>query len=179
MVVLNLYISMICICFHRKVSCGGFRTSNFGFMQDVLYSSRECSTNQTFYAKQTQFSHIFHPKTKISPKNKPNSKPIQSQSKPKLTQKQASIMKTNPIKPNFRKAKTNAFSRKGSFTFVFTILQKFTLDWCLLVSLSGAKLITLKGANYAAVFLFFIHGHVSLCGQSLQPCRVETSGRII
>jgi len=49
--------------------------------------------------------------------------------------------KTNPIqtqfkpnsKPIARKAKKNAFSRKGNFTFVFTILH--------------AKLITLKGAN--------------------------------
>ncbi len=44
------------------------------------------------------------------------------------------FVKTKPFKPNFSKAKTNAFSRKGSFTFVFTILP--------------AKHITLKGANF-------------------------------
>ena len=60
--------------------------TRYGF-GEVLYSSRECSTNQTFYAKQTQFFRVFHPKTTISPKNKANSNPIQTQSKPILAQK--------------------------------------------------------------------------------------------
>jgi len=39
----------------------------------------------------------FSPKTKISPKNKPNSNPIQSQSKPIFAQNQGWQTQTNPI----------------------------------------------------------------------------------
>jgi hypothetical protein len=87
---------------------------------DTLYEKIRTKFSAN-YAKQTQFPLFF-------------------------AQKQGSHEKTNPNKPNFRNTKTKAFSRKGGFTMVFTILQKFTLDWCLLVYLSGAKLITLKGA---------------------------------
>ena len=58
---LNLYISIICICF-------GFRTSNFEFLVSqhaesiyvraykALHLSRTLYKSATFYAKQTQFS---------------------------------------------------------------------------------------------------------------------------
>ena len=41
----------------------------------------------TNYAKQTQFFSVFNLKIMISLKNKPNSKPIQSQTKPIMSQK--------------------------------------------------------------------------------------------
>jgi hypothetical protein len=50
-----------------------------------------------FYAKQTQFFPIFHPKTTIPQKNKPNSNPIQSQTKPIMNQKLGGQSQTNPI----------------------------------------------------------------------------------
>jgi len=91
-----------------------------------LYSSRECSTNQTFYTKQTQFFPVFHPKTTIPQKNKANTnpiqsqfwpknqgaKPIQTQYKPKRTQtnpimnqKSGGKANSNPNKPNVQEAK--------------------------------------------------------------------------
>jgi hypothetical protein len=72
--------------------------------------------------------------------------------------------------------KTKAFSRKGSFTFVFTILQKFTLDWCLLAFLSGAKLITLKGAFLTSKYeklVFNVHlafGYSEIYPRLVLPC---------
>jgi hypothetical protein len=50
-----------------------------------------CKTNPIF--------RYFSLKTKISPKNKPNSNPIQTQSKPILTQKSGYQSQTNPILP--------------------------------------------------------------------------------
>ena len=87
-------------------------------IQDSLYSSRECSTNQTFYTKQTQFFPIFQPKTTIPQKNKPNSNPISS------------------------KAKTNAFSRKGDYTMKNNdLLAKLT-------TLKGANFVPKTRINY-------------------------------
>ena len=62
-----------------------------------LYRCRENSTNPPFFTKQTQFFPIFHPKTTIPQKNKPNSNPIQTQTNPILAQKQGLIMRTKPI----------------------------------------------------------------------------------
>ena len=45
----GVYPRLVLPCF----PVGGY--SNFVLLRFVLYSSRECSTNQTFYAKQTQF----------------------------------------------------------------------------------------------------------------------------
>jgi len=63
-------------------------------MPSFLYNCRERSTNQLFYAKQSQFRESQMNVNKVLTKdyenktlgehgkNKPNSKPIQSQSKP-------------------------------------------------------------------------------------------------
>jgi len=109
---LNLYISVICICF-------GFRTSNFGFcLSWHLYTCKEPSTNQPFLCKTNPILsavgglqmniniydikdyQIFVPLA--GQKNKPNS---------------------NPNKPNLRKAKmnvnltlTNGYRKKDDFT---------------------------------------------------------------
>jgi hypothetical protein len=81
---------------------------------DTLYSSRECSTNQTFFAKQTQsqvlriwlsslttskYGEWTFGEMRKQSQYKPNTNPIQSQTKPILAQKQRSEMKTKPIKP--------------------------------------------------------------------------------
>ena len=66
-------------------------------MQCVLYASRECSTNQTFFEKQTQFFPVFQPKTTIPQKNKPNTNPIQTQYKANQTQFSVIIKGTKPI----------------------------------------------------------------------------------
>ena len=105
MAVLNIYISVICICL-------GFRYSNFEFMENILYSSRECSTNQTFYAKQTQSQVLriwlssfvtskyvagtFGEMRKQS-QFKPNTNPIQSQTNPFVAQKSGGQTQTKPI----------------------------------------------------------------------------------
>jgi hypothetical protein len=49
------------------------------------------------FAKQSQFFPIFQPKMMISLKNKPNSKPKQTQTKPILAQKAGGQSQTNPI----------------------------------------------------------------------------------
>ena len=72
-------------------------------VKETLYNSREHSTNSPFLCKTNPIFLYFHPKTKISLKNKPNSKPIQTQfwlknkgGKPKQTQFILSICDGKP-----------------------------------------------------------------------------------
>jgi len=64
----------------------------------TLHASRSARTSahkKTFLCKTNPISPDFAPKTRILPKNKPNSNPIQTQSKPIQTQ-------TNPIQTQFK-----------------------------------------------------------------------------
>jgi len=74
--------------------------------RDTRYAPRSARTSahkKTFLCKTNPISPDFAPKTRILPKNKPNSKPIQSQSNPIKP-------KTNPIKPNFKPPPRSASS---------------------------------------------------------------------
>jgi hypothetical protein len=71
---------------------------------------------------------VFRPKTKISGKNKPNSKPIQTQFNPKQTQ-------FKPIQTQF---KANQSQKER-----FCVGMEFKMIYCDLL----AVLTTLKGAN--------------------------------
>jgi hypothetical protein len=64
---------------------------------NTLYNSREYSTNQPFYAKQTQFSPFFTQKRRFRQKTNP----IQTQSKPILAQYQGWQSQTKPIQTQF------------------------------------------------------------------------------
>ena len=64
---------------------------------DALYICRESSTNQPFFCKTNPISPIFRLKMKILLKNKANTNPIQTQSKPILGQFQGWQTQTNPI----------------------------------------------------------------------------------
>jgi len=59
------------------VSCGFL--AEFTTLKDLYERFR--TKNSENFSKQTQFFTIFHPKTTIPPKNKPNSNPIQTQYK--------------------------------------------------------------------------------------------------
>ncbi len=89
---LNLYISVICICF-------GFRYSDFVFRQSwLLYNCRGFSTNQLFFNKQSQFRESSNERKYLLYKGLSNIIPLAGQkNKPN----------SNPIKPNFQNAKMN------------------------------------------------------------------------
>jgi len=82
-----------------------------------LYKCRENSTNHPFLCKTNPIFPGFSPEnddfTKKQTQFKPNSNPIQSQTKPILAQKQVLIMRTNPNKANFS-LKINVQSGKQS-----------------------------------------------------------------
>jgi hypothetical protein len=102
--ILNLYISVIWICF-------GFRYSDFEFLP--IYICRECSTNQLFFNKQTQFTKcpfkpnflynndLYNFKQSDESQKQTQFKPNQTQFKPismPIKAKQTQFKpKTNPI----------------------------------------------------------------------------------
>ena len=79
-----------------------------------LYNSRECSTNQLFLCKTNPIFTIFHTKTMIKPKNKPNSNPIQTQTKPILAQKSGGQSQFKPKQTQFQ-----------TTTFIYEALLQF------------------------------------------------------
>jgi hypothetical protein len=68
-------------------------------MVDLLYICRESSTNPPFLCKTNPISPIFHLETKIMPKNKAKTNPIQTQFNPKQSQFKP---KQSQFKPNFK-----------------------------------------------------------------------------
>ena len=91
-----IYCVLLAKTYHPK-GCLVFMLNNFEFITLKDLYERIRTKFSANYTKQTQFFPIFQPKTTIPPKNKPNSNPIQSQSKPILAQKLGGQTQTNPI----------------------------------------------------------------------------------
>ena len=118
MIVLNLYISVTC-AYRRGIRiCLEFRYSNFVLMENILYSSREHSTNPTFLCKTNPIFPLFSPKTMIKPKNKPNSNPTQSQFWPKNKGAKPIQSQTNPIQ-NLSSIGAYLLSCRGAILYSF------------------------------------------------------------
>ena len=100
-----IYCVLLAKTYHPK-GCLVFMLNNFEFITLKDLYERIRTKFSANYTKQTQFFPIFQPKTTIPPKNKPNSNPIQSQSKPILAQKSGG---QSQFKPN--QTQTNPISK--------------------------------------------------------------------
>ena len=101
----------------------GSRDTKYGIL-DKLYFCRECSTNQTFLCRINPIFPIFHIKTMISLKNKPNSKPIRTRTNPIMNQK---LGGAKPNKPNFTLVLCSSASLSGD-KLDFPIQQRIALE---------------------------------------------------
>jgi len=130
---LSLYISIIWICF-------GFRYSNFEFMENFLYFSREIFTKSPLFMQNKPNFPLFSPKIedfiKKQTQFKPNSNPI-------LAQKSGWQTQTNPIQTQF---KDQIYTKRGRAKNNNTqaALFPFTSDcpWCYNYSIRNIHIVT-------------------------------------